>query len=121
MGIEFKWDALTSSVHMFKKDDSDSKPATGPIDVVDTDGNHGEPSRRSLQERKPATGTGTGTGTTHLILIGSCDDFHRAIRNGVYCSRERWTLSPKVLNYRIRLALCLISLTRRWMILSRNC
>ena len=35
MGIEFKWDSLTSSVHMFKNDDSDSKPVTGPIDVVD--------------------------------------------------------------------------------------
>ncbi|OPH47103.1 hypothetical protein BC351_11360 [Paenibacillus ferrarius] len=35
MGIEFKWDALTSSVHMFKKDDTDSKPVTAPVDKGD--------------------------------------------------------------------------------------
>ena len=54
MGIEFKWDSLTSSVHMFKKDDSDSKPVTGPIDVVDRR-QYGD-SRRSLQNTIPATG-----------------------------------------------------------------
>ncbi|KRF10731.1 hypothetical protein ASG93_17510 [Paenibacillus sp. Soil787] len=58
MGIEFKWDSLTSSVHMFKKDDSDSKPVTGPIDVVE-DPNHGEvtPPKPSV----PGTGTDPGT------------------------------------------------------------
>ncbi|MDQ0915588.1 copper amine oxidase N-terminal domain-containing protein [Paenibacillus sp. V4I5] len=56
MGIEFKWDSLTSSVHMFKKDDSDSKPVTGPIDVVD-DHNQVTP------PKPPVPGTGTNPGT----------------------------------------------------------
>jgi N-acetylmuramoyl-L-alanine amidase len=58
IGIEFKWDSLTSSVHMFKNDDSDSKPVTGPIDVVE-DHDHDE----VTPPKPPTTGTDTGTGT----------------------------------------------------------
>ncbi|WP_173184672.1 N-acetylmuramoyl-L-alanine amidase family protein [Paenibacillus alginolyticus] len=68
MGIEFKWDSLTSSVHMFKKDDSDSKPVTGPIDVG------GDPNSGEVKPPKPPVpGTGTDPGTkpldpnTHLL------------------------------------------------------
>ena len=63
LGIEFKWDGATSSVHMFKKDDSDSKPVTGPIDVVDPDGNTANPETKP-PVTKPTTGTGTGTNHT---------------------------------------------------------
>ncbi|WP_175532284.1 N-acetylmuramoyl-L-alanine amidase family protein [Paenibacillus sp. yr247] len=66
LGIEFKWDSLTTSVHMFKKDDSDSKPVTGPIDDEENH-DHGE----VTPPKPPTTGTGTGTKTpdssVHLL------------------------------------------------------
>lgn len=58
MGIEFTWDASTSSVRMFKKDDEDSKPVTGPIDVVDD-----KTPVKPTPPIKPGNGNGTGTGT----------------------------------------------------------
>lgn len=67
MGIEFTWDASTSSVHMFKKDESDSKPVTGPVDVVDdktpTKPPTTTPPTTPTNPAKPGEGTGTGTGT----------------------------------------------------------
>ncbi|MZQ87456.1 AMIN domain-containing protein [Paenibacillus sp. 5J-6] len=67
MGIEFTWDASTSSVHMFKKDESDSKPVTGPVDVVDdntpTKPPTTTPPTTPTNPVKPGDGTGTGTGT----------------------------------------------------------
>lgn len=61
MGIEFTWDSLTTSVRMFKKDDSDSKPVTGPIDVVnEKDPNEVIPPK---PPNPPMTGTETGVGT----------------------------------------------------------
>lgn len=58
LGIEFTWDASTSSVRMFKKDEDDSKPVTGPVDVVD-----GKPPVTTTPPTKPGTGTGTGSDT----------------------------------------------------------
>lgn len=67
MGIEFTWDASTSSVHMFKKDESDSKPVTGPVDVVDdktpTKPPTTTPTTTPTNPVKPGDGTGTGNGT----------------------------------------------------------
>lgn len=62
LGIEFKWDGATSSVHMFNDNESDSKPVTGPIDVVNPDGNTATPETKP-PGTKPSTGTGTGTAT----------------------------------------------------------
>ncbi|MEC0269877.1 MULTISPECIES: N-acetylmuramoyl-L-alanine amidase family protein [Paenibacillus] len=65
MGIEFTWDASTSSVHMFKKDDSDSKPVTGPVDVVDGNTPTTPPTTPTNPTNpvKPGEGTETGSGT----------------------------------------------------------
>ncbi|NEW06008.1 AMIN domain-containing protein [Paenibacillus sp. SYP-B3998] len=89
LGVEFNWDSITSSVHMFKKDDLSSKPVVEPVDVVDDKNGkpQGEvlptkptnPSTPSTGTKPPVTGTtpppGTGTGTgdkplnpnTHLL------------------------------------------------------
>lgn len=94
LGIEFKWDGATSSVHMFKKDDTDSKPATGPIEVVDPEGNTANPETKP-PGTKPTTGTGTGTTipdpSVHVItsIVLSETDFTVIAKDG--------TLSPKVL------------------------
>ncbi|UKS30534.1 N-acetylmuramoyl-L-alanine amidase family protein [Paenibacillus sp. HWE-109] len=81
MGIEFKWDAATSSVHMFKPEDGDSKPVTGPVDNVDKPENGGVTTPKPT---KPGTGTnpnpGTGTDPTtpdqnvHLLTSISLTD-----------------------------------------------
>jgi len=43
LGVEFNWDAITYSVHMFKKDDSASVPVTAQPDGVDDNKNEGTP------------------------------------------------------------------------------
>ncbi|OAS14000.1 N-acetylmuramoyl-L-alanine amidase family protein [Paenibacillus oryzisoli] len=62
LGIEFKWDGATSSVHMFKPTESDSKPVTAPVDVGGTDGGTSNPETKP-PGTKPTTGTGTGNGS----------------------------------------------------------
>jgi N-acetylmuramoyl-L-alanine amidase len=73
LGIEFKWDPTTYSVRMYKDTDVDSKPVTGPIEVVTPDDPTKNPEVKP-PGTKPTTGTGattgngtntnTGTGTT---------------------------------------------------------
>lgn len=100
LGIEFKWDGATSSVHMFKAIESDSKPVTGPVEVVVPDGGTANPETKP-PETKPSTGTGTGSGTgtgtitpdpsVHVItsILLTETDFTVIAKDG--------TLSPKVL------------------------
>ncbi|MDR6549558.1 N-acetylmuramoyl-L-alanine amidase family protein [Paenibacillus qinlingensis] len=104
-GIEFKWDGPTSSVHMFKKDDSDSKPVTGPIDVKDPNGNNGNPETKP-PGTKPTTGAGTGTGngngngngtpipdpSVHVITSISLTETELTV------TAKDGTLTPNVLN-----------------------
>ncbi|WP_235549899.1 N-acetylmuramoyl-L-alanine amidase family protein [Paenibacillus sp. Soil766] len=102
LGIEFKWDGPTSSVHMFKVIESDSKPVSGPVDVVVPDEGTGKPETKP-PGTKPSTGTSTGNGTgngtgtntpdpsVHVItsIALSETDFSVIAKDGV--------LSPKVL------------------------
>lgn len=86
LGVDFNWDALTYSVHMFKKDDVSSQPVTAPADDMDDMGgsNQGEvaggkPTTPTTGTKPPTTGTttpaetGSGTGdktpnpSAHLI------------------------------------------------------
>ncbi|MBD0380517.1 N-acetylmuramoyl-L-alanine amidase [Paenibacillus sp. WST5] len=86
LGVEFNWDAITYSVHMFKKDDSSSLPVTAPSVVVgEKDGTDqgevasGKPTtpptgtKPPTKGTTPPAGTGSGTGdktpdpTVHLI------------------------------------------------------
>ncbi|WP_274468167.1 MULTISPECIES: N-acetylmuramoyl-L-alanine amidase family protein [unclassified Paenibacillus] len=66
MGIEFTWDASTSSVKMFKKDDIDSQPVTGPVDVSD-----GQTPVTPTATPKPGTGTGSGSNSGSNTGAGS--------------------------------------------------
>ncbi|MEW9698914.1 N-acetylmuramoyl-L-alanine amidase [Paenibacillus sp. SI8] len=65
LGVEFNWDALTNSVHMFKKDDSTSLPVTAPPDDNDQeDKPRGEVKPpATVTPTPPATGTKPPAGT----------------------------------------------------------
>ncbi|OCT14160.1 hypothetical protein A8709_25290 [Paenibacillus pectinilyticus] len=94
LGIEFKWDGATSSVHMFKDNDSDSKPVTGPVDGTDPTDNTSNPEVKP-PDTKPTTGSGSGTVTpdpsVHLItsIVLSETDLTVTAKDG--------PLEPKVL------------------------
>ncbi|WNR42366.1 N-acetylmuramoyl-L-alanine amidase family protein [Paenibacillus roseipurpureus] len=85
LGIEFKWDGPTSSVHMFKPIDGDSKPVTGPVDVeVPEDG----------KDTKPNPGTGTTftpADGVHLVTAISMSETELTV------TAKDGTLTPKVL------------------------
>lgn len=98
LGIEFKWDPKTYSVHMFKNNETDSKPVTGPIDVGSPDDPTKDPEVKP-PGTKPTTGTGNGSGTgtttpnpsAHVLtsIVLSETDLTVIAKDG--------TLTPKVL------------------------
>ncbi|MGG1550566.1 N-acetylmuramoyl-L-alanine amidase [Paenibacillus ferrarius] len=51
LGVEIKWDEPSYSVHMYKVNEEDAKPVTGPVDLENG----------SVEVKPPLTGTGNGT------------------------------------------------------------
>ncbi|MFC5448159.1 N-acetylmuramoyl-L-alanine amidase family protein [Paenibacillus aestuarii] len=71
LGIEFNWDAITSSVHMFKKDDSASVPVTATPDGEGDDKNEGTPPAVVPDQPAPGQSTSGQTATNQPPTTGT--------------------------------------------------